>query len=80
MKFPKTEFLTQHKPMCFQGPDSIFRFDTNDEAFRELIVGQYSNVQESEDTIEPSDMLETELTVKHEVIEEEDTELITGDI
>jgi len=81
MNFPKSEVLTQHKPMCFQGPDSIFRFDTNDEAFRELIVGQYgNNVQESEDTIEPSDMLETELTVKHEVIDEEDTELITGDI
>ena len=80
MNFPKSEHLSQHKPMCFQGPDSIFRFDTNDEAFRELIVGQHCNVQESEDTIEPSDMLETELTVKHEAIDEDDTELITGDI
>ena len=80
MKFPNIEFLTHHKPMCFQGPDSIFRFDANDEAFRELIVEQHVNVQESEEATEPSDMLETELTVKHEVIEEEDTELITGDI
>ena len=79
MKFEQNEFLEHHSKLCFQGPDALKIEDKFSGVYSRKDIPENIDDDDDSNDIQPTDLLETELTLKSEEFDE-NSELITGDV